>query len=106
MTWFLAIATALMLAAIQFWVVAHHPEPAPDEPDAELKTRYAELVNPRALGLAVPLVALGLFLGGSALWQVPVMLLLVFSALEWALDFCAGCWAYGAWYRAFPPKMG
>ena len=51
-------------------------------------------------------VALGLFLGGSALWQVPVMLLLVFSALEWALDFCAGCWAYGAWYRAFPPKMG
>ena len=51
-------------------------------------------------------MALGLFLGGSALWQVPVMLLLVFSALEWALDFCAGCWAYGAWYRAFPPKMG
>lgn len=51
-------------------------------------------------------VALGLFLGGSALWQVPVMLLLVFSALEWALGFCAGCWAYGAWYRAFPPKMG
>jgi hypothetical protein len=23
--------------------------------------------------------------------------------LEWALAFCAGCWAYGWWYRRFPP---
>lgn len=49
-------------------------------------------------------VGLGLFLGGSALWQVPTVLLLVFSFLEWAFGFCAGCWAYGAWYKAFPPK--
>ncbi|MDO5291022.1 MAG: DUF4395 domain-containing protein [Pseudomonadota bacterium] len=51
-------------------------------------------------------VGLGLFLAGSTLWQVPVGVLLVFSFLEWALGFCAGCWAYGAWYRAFPPKAG
>lgn len=49
-------------------------------------------------------VGLGLFLGGSALWQVPTVVLLVFSFLEWAFGFCAGCWAYGAWYKAFPPK--
>lgn len=50
-------------------------------------------------------VGLGLFLAGSTLWQVPTVVLLVFSFLEWALGFCAACWAYGAWYRAFPPKM-
>lgn len=49
-------------------------------------------------------VGLGLFLAGSDLWKVPTIVLLVFSFLEWALSFCAGCWAYGAWYRAFPPK--
>ena len=86
MTWFLAIATALVLAAIQFWVVAHHPEPAPDEPDAELKTRYAELVNPRALGLAVPLVALGLWpllVTPLARWPVWVVWASVVAVLVW-----------------------
>lgn len=43
---------------------------------------------------------------GQPMWQVPVAVLMVFSTLEWALAFCAGCWAYGAWYRVFPPKMG
>ena len=50
-------------------------------------------------------IGLGLFLAGSTLWQVPTVVLLVFSFLEWAFGFCAACWAYGAWYRAFPPKM-
>ena len=40
---------------------------------------------------------------GSTLWRVPVAVLVVFSTLEWALAFCAGCWAYGWWYRRFPP---
>jgi hypothetical protein len=48
-------------------------------------------------------VALLLAANGSSLWVVPVSVLLVFSFLEWAFSFCAGCWAYGAWYRRFPP---
>lgn len=48
-------------------------------------------------------VSLGLALAGSALWQVPAGALVLFSLLEWALGFCAGCWAYGLWYRFFPP---
>ena len=48
-------------------------------------------------------VALLLAAAGSTLWRVPVAVLVVFSTLEWALAFCAGCWAYGWWYRRFPP---
>lgn len=48
-------------------------------------------------------VSLLLYVGGSTLWQVPAGVLVVFSTLEWALSFCAGCWAYGFWYRRFPP---
>ena len=47
--------------------------------------------------------ALALAAAGQPLWVVPCALLLVFSTLEWALSFCAACWAYGAWYRHFPP---
>lgn len=50
-------------------------------------------------------VSLGLYAAGLSLWQVPVSLLIVFTALEWAFSFCAACWVYGAWYRWFPPKM-
>jgi hypothetical protein len=49
-------------------------------------------------------VALALFLRGSALWQVPVIALILFSFLEWTISFCAGCWVYGIWYQKFPPK--
>lgn len=48
-------------------------------------------------------VGLLLFLSGSPLWRVPCVALIVFSFLEWALSFCAACWAYGVWYRRFPP---
>ena len=47
-----------------------------------------------------------LFLLDRPLWQVPCTALIIFSFLEWALSFCAACWVYGAWYKAFPPKMG
>lgn len=40
-----------------------------------------------------------LWLAGSALWQVPVLVLVAFSFAEWALNFCAGCWAYTLWYQ-------
>jgi hypothetical protein len=49
-------------------------------------------------------VSLLLYASGSAMWQVPVAVLLVFSFLEWALSFCAACWVYGAWYKRFPPS--
>jgi len=48
-------------------------------------------------------VAVLLYAAGSGLWIVPVVALIVFSTLEWALSFCAACWVYGAWYRWFPP---
>ena len=49
-------------------------------------------------------VALGLYIAGQSFWVVPVYVLIVFSFLEFALAFCAGCWAYTLWFRAFPPK--
>lgn len=48
-------------------------------------------------------VSLGLYAAGSDLWVVPSIALIVFSTAEWALSVCAACWAYGAWYRRFPP---
>jgi hypothetical protein len=40
-----------------------------------------------------------LYLSGSSMWKLPVTALFIFSFLEWALSFCAGCWAYGAYYK-------
>jgi hypothetical protein len=48
---------------------------------------------------AAAIVALVLYVAGSTLWKVPVIVLVVFSCLEWSLSFCAACWAYGLWYR-------
>ncbi|HLR30691.1 MAG TPA: DUF4395 family protein [Paenalcaligenes sp.] len=44
------------------------------------------------------------YASGSTLWQIPVIALLIFTAMEWAFSFCAACWVYGLWYRLFPPK--
>lgn len=44
-------------------------------------------------------VSVALWLAGSALWQIPVAVLVAFSFAEWAFSFCAGCWAYTLWYR-------
>ncbi|KKW68001.1 hypothetical protein AAV94_07490 [Lampropedia cohaerens] len=41
---------------------------------------------------------------GSDIWRIPVMVLMVFTTLEWAFSFCAACSVYGLWYRWFPPK--
>lgn len=41
----------------------------------------------------------------SSFWQVSVIALLIFTTVEWAFSFCAACWAYGLWYRFFPPKI-
>lgn len=40
------IAAALLLAGVQLWIVATHPEPDAGEPDAEHKPRYRALVRP------------------------------------------------------------
>lgn len=44
-------------------------------------------------------VATVLWISGSAMWQIPASVLLVFSFLEAAFSFCAACWAYTLYYR-------
>lgn len=45
-----------------------------------------------------------LFFTGHPLWVVPTTALIIFSSMEWMFSFCAACWAYGYWYKVFPPK--
>ncbi|MFA7438402.1 DUF4395 family protein [Castellaniella sp.] len=54
--------------------------------------------------LLASLVAVVTYALGLDIWQVPVYALILFSTLEWAVSFCAACWAYGFWYSLFPPK--
>lgn len=56
------------------------------------------------IAVVASLVALVAYFLGSSFWKVPCAVLVVFSTLEWALSFCAACWAYNLWYRFFPPK--
>lgn len=49
----------LALSGTQLWIVARHPEPAPDEPDAASKPRYASLVRPASVSGALALALLG-----------------------------------------------
>jgi hypothetical protein len=51
-------------------------------------------------------VASILLYSGNDLWKVPATALVIFSTLEWVFSFCAACWAYGFWYKFFPPKVG
>jgi hypothetical protein len=48
--------------------------------------------------------AMALYLLDIPLWKAPCWVLIGFSFLEWAFSFCAACWAYGMWYRVFPPR--
>lgn len=56
----LAVLATWALAGITGWLVASHPEPAADEPDADIKPHYADLVSAPAAALAglVALLAL------------------------------------------------
>ena len=47
---------------------------------------------------------MALFFNGSSLWQIPCIVLMVFSLAEWSLKFCAACWAYTLWYRFKPMR--
>jgi len=49
-------------------------------------------------------VGVGLWLAGSTFWMVPATVLAIFSFVEWAFSFCAGCWAYTIWYRFRPQQ--
>jgi hypothetical protein len=49
-------------------------------------------------------VAFTFFMLNIPLWKVPTIALICFSFAEWALSFCAACWAYGVWYKRFPPS--
>ena len=44
--WLGPAVIALLLTGVQLMIVARHPEPASDEPDAQHKPRYADLVRP------------------------------------------------------------
>jgi Domain of unknown function (DUF4395) len=37
-------------------------------------------------------------------WQYVCYALMLFSFLEWAFAFCAGCWVYVLWWRLFSPQ--
>lgn len=50
-------------------------------------------------GISVLIYALG-----GSFWVVPCVMLMIFTALEWAFSFCAACWVYGLWYSKFPPQ--
>jgi len=65
----------------------------------------AKMFANKVLFLASSVAAL-LLVAGSPMWAVPFTALIVFSFMEWAFAFCAGCWAYGLWYARFPPKSG
>ena len=52
--WPVAIASAMGLTWAQLWLVRHHPEPDPAEPDARHKPRYADLITRRVWLLAIP----------------------------------------------------
>jgi hypothetical protein len=63
----------------------------------------AKMFANKILFIAATIASILLF-SGNSLWQVPVIALVIFSSLEWAFSFCAACWAYGFWYKFFPPK--
>ncbi len=64
----------------------------------KLENAGAKMFAAKLLFLASA-VAVVLWLAGSTLWKIPVLVLVVFSFAESALDFCAGCWAYTLWFR-------
>jgi hypothetical protein len=49
-------------------------------------------------------IASVLFFTAHPFWVVPTTALIIFSSMEWMFSFCAACWAYGYWYKVFPPK--
>ena len=39
---------------------------------------------------------------GNPIGQIPAVILLVFSFIDFSTGFCAACWAYGLWYKMKP----
>lgn len=64
----------------------------------------AKMFANKILALA-SFAAVALAASGNELWRVPCTVLVIFSTMEWAFGFCAACWAYGVWYKVFPPKI-
>ena len=79
--WLVWAATAALVCGLQLVVVAHHPEPADDEPDACTKPRYAQLARSSA--------ALGLLVA-SALLCIPIPSLPLALRPAWVVWASAG----------------
>jgi hypothetical protein len=79
------------------WLLERVGKPGPKE-NAGAKMFAAKVL------FFVSAVSVVLWLAGSPLWKVPAAMLAVFSFLEWALAFCAACWAYTIWYRLRPQQ--
>jgi hypothetical protein len=109
--WLLAITA--MLGAVRGFA-GHHRCPVHGFVSRQLQARGragrkedvgAKMFAAKVLCIA-SVAALALNAAGSGLWVVPAGALVLFSFLEWAFAFCAGCWAYGAWYRWVAPRGG
>ena len=57
--WLLLSAVAIPLVVAQASIVATHPEPGDDVPDAHLKPRYADLVRPGGVSVLLVLAVTG-----------------------------------------------
>jgi hypothetical protein len=79
------------------WLVQRIGKPGPQE------NAGAKMFAAKVLFIASA-IGFGLWLGGSTLWKVPATVLAIFSFVEWAFSFCAGCWAYTLWYRFRPQE--
>lgn len=66
-----AAPLALMMTTIQLLIIARHPEPAVTEPDAVHKPRYAALIRPGSVLVALTLTMLGSWVISS---QLPTQL--------------------------------
>lgn len=56
LSWLDWVGAATCLGLLQWWIVALHPEPAADEPDAGQKPRYADLARPVPIATTLLLI--------------------------------------------------
>lgn len=66
----------------------------------------AKMFANKMLFLASAVALVLAFAVQSPLWQAPCIAIVVLTALDWSMGFCAACSVYGLWYRQFPPKNG
>lgn len=87
------VVAALILSGLQLAIVAQHPEPDADEPDAAIKPRYATLVRPSSCLIVAVLTVVGcLPLLGMPGFQRPVWVVWASAALVLVLVDARTTW--------------